>query len=69
MDNGFEKEKTRPDIVWPFVDEVKSTYPADDTTFAVFHDYIWFVSMDTERNVIIYKDVDGRTGELSYGDL
>ena len=69
LDNGFEKEKTRPDIVWPFVDEVKSTYPADDTTFAVFHDYIWFVSMDTERNVIIYKDVDGRTGELSYGDL
>ena len=69
LENGFEKETIRPDVVWPLVDEIKRTYPADDTTFAVFHDYIWFAAMDTERNVIIYKDVDGKNRELSYGDL
>lgn len=67
--DGFTKESIRPDIIWPLVRDFKSTFPADDKTFAPLHNYCFLVEMDTEKNVIIYKDINGQKNELSYGDL
>ena len=67
--DGFTKESIRPDMIWPFVPDFKSTFPADDKTFAPLHNFCFYVGMDTVRNVIIYKDTLGKEIELSYGDL
>lgn len=68
--NGFEKESLQPDLVWVWKRDYDiSRYSATDKTFAELHNWCVFVEMDTERNVIVYKDSNGNTRELSYGSM
>jgi len=69
IDNGFDKESIMPSLIWPFVEEVKSVYPASDTMFKPLHEYCRYVAMDTGRNVVIYVNADYNRIEFSYGDL
>ena len=69
LDSGFNKETVRPDLIWPLVEKVTSEFPATDTTFKPFHNFLYFVEMDTERNVVVYEEAFGDRFELNYGDL
>ena len=69
LDNGFNKETVRPDLIWPFVEKVTSVFPATDTTFKPFHNYLYFVEMDTVRNVVVFEEIGGDRFELDYGNL
>ena len=53
----------------PLVEKVTSEFPATDTTFKPFHNFLYFVEMDTERNVVVYEEAFGDRFELNYGDL
>ena len=69
IDNGFNKETLRPDLIWPFVEKITGDFSATDETFKPFHNYLYFVEMDTVRNVVVYEEIGGERFELSYGDL
>ena len=67
--DGFNKETLRPDLIWPFVEKITGDFSATDATFKPFHNYLYFVEMDTVRNVVVFEEVGGERFELSYGDL
>ena len=67
--DGFNKETLRPDLIWPFVEKITGDFSATDETFKPFHNYLYFVEMDTVRNVVVFEEVGGERFELSYGDL
>ena len=68
--NGFDRDKLEPDLVWVWKRDFDITrFSATDKTFAELHDWMYFDSLDTERNVLIYKNADGQTRELNYGTL
>ena len=56
--------------IWPWKTGYDlKRFSATDETFSALHSGAYYEGIDTERNVIKYKDLDGNPHELSYGDM
>ena len=68
---GSFEDSISPSWIWPWKKDFDiKKYPATDTMFKELHDGCEFIEMDTEKNIIRYKEpYKGEVKEFSYGDL
>ena len=68
---GSFEEYIEPDWIWTWKKDYDlKNYSATDARFKEIHDGCELIEMDTEKNIIKYKEpYNGEVRELSYGDL
>lgn len=70
IDQGFDKNRFQADLIWYWKQDYDLTrFSATDDAFQAIRYGAEYMGMDTERNVIKYRTWDGKTKELSYGEM
>ena len=70
IDQGFDKNRFQADLIWYWKQDYDlARFSATDDAFQAIRYGAEYMGMDTERNVIKYRTWDGKTKELSYGEM
>ena len=70
MGDTFYKDTMKATWLWPLKSDYDlSRFPAEDDSYSFLRENILYEGIDTERNVILYTDPDGKKQEFSYENL